>query len=234
MTTRLNSIPPVVAVEDYWGGIVASGASFSSSVVLGIVSGTSIRAEWSPETSLEEVVLKPILASDVASLGTKLFADIFSGSIQLTGAAIDIPISGSGLLEHYKIAGISATGAPVQSTFVNWGFTDSIQDVSLYDSVYGGTSKFGDARKVALRQTGLIYIRYSGTSVDAPVIGHYTQPSSGSDGYAESMVSGTAAVLINYGKVYGYASGSNIGGLTTDGAGVAAQYVLTHFERGNW
>jgi len=234
MTTRLNSIPPVVAVEDYWGGIVASGASFTSSVVLGIVSGTAIRAEWSPETSLEEVVLTPILASDVATLGTKLFADIYSGSIQLTGSAIDIPISGSGLLEHYRIAGVAATGAPVQSTFVNWGFANSIQDVSLYDSVYGGTSKFGDARKVALRQTGLIYIMYSGVGADAPAIGGYCQPSSGSDGYAELMASGTAAVLINYGKVYGYASGANIGGLDSNGDGVAAQYVLTHFERGNW
>jgi hypothetical protein len=221
MTTRLNSIPPVVAIEDYWGGIVASGASFSSSVVLGIVSGTNIRAEWSPETSIEEVVLTPISAAEVATEGLALF---------LGGA-----LSGTGLLEHFRIAGVSATGAPVQSTFVNWGFANSIQDVSLYDSVYGGTSKFGDARKVALRKTGLIYIRFSGsTAAQAPVVGHYVQPSSGTDGYAELCPSGSASVNINYGKVYGYASGSNIGGLTTTGTGVAAQFVLTHFERGNW
>ncbi len=226
MVVRLNSIPPVVAVEDFWGGIVDAGASFSSSVVLGIISGTQIRAEWSPEVSLEEVVLAPISASDVASLGTALLADM-GGS----GTAI----SGSGLLEHYRIAGVSATGAPVQATFVNWGFQDSIQNVTLYDSVYGGTSKFGDARKVALRHTGLIYIRFSGTGVGAiPVVGHYAQPSSGSDGFAEVTVSGTAAVNITYGKVYGYASGSNIGGLTTAGAGVPAQFVLVDFDRGSW
>ncbi len=236
MTTRLNSIPPVVAVEDYWGGIVAAGASFSSSIVLGIVSGTNIRAEWSPETSIEEVVLTPISAADVASLGLKLFLDITSGTLNLTGSqVVDQPISGSGLLEHYKIAGISATGAPVQSTFVNWGFANSIQDVSLYDSVYGGTSKFGDARKVALRQTGLIYILYSGAAGDdAPSMGHYAQPSSGTDGFAQLVASGAASVEINYGKIFGYASGSNIGGLTSNGSGVAAEYVLTYFTRGSW
>lgn len=221
MTVRLNSIPPVVAVEDYWGGIVASGASFTSSIVLGIVSGTAIRAEWSPETSLEEVVLTPISAAEVATEGLALF---------LGGA-----LSGTGLLEHYRIAGVSATAAPVQSTFVNWGFANSIQNVSLYDSVYGGTSKFGDARKVALRKNGLIYIMYSGTDGQAvPGIGHYAQPSSGSDGYAEACPSGSASVNITYGKIYGYASGSNIGGLTAGGAGVAAEYVLVDFERGSW
>jgi len=221
MTTRLNSIPVVVAIEDYWGGIVAAGASFPSSVVLGIVSGTNIRAEWSPETSIEEVVLSPVSAADVASLGLLLFTE---------GA-----LSGTGLLEHYRIAGVSATGAPVQSTFVNWGFANSIQDVSLYDSVYGGTSKFGDARKVALRQTGLIYILYSGAAGQAvPTSGFYAQPSSGTDGYAQACASGAASTEITYGKIYGYASGSNIGGLTSNGSGVAAEYVLTHFERGNW
>ncbi len=223
---RLNSIPPVVAVEDYWGGIVAAGADFSASVVLGIVSGTAIRAEWSAETSLEEVVLAPIDAANVAAVGIGIYADMGGSGTS---------ISGSGVLEHYKIAGVSATGAPVQSTFVNWGFANSIQDVSLYDSVYGGTSKFGDARKVALRQTGLLYIRFSGSTAAAqPVIGQYVSPSSGSDGFAEITVSGTAAVNITYGKVFGYASGSNIGGLTTAGAGVPAQFVLVHFERGNW
>lgn len=217
MTVRLNSIPEVVAVEDYWGGIVGQGASFSSSVVLGIVSGTNIRAEWSPETSFEEVVLKPISASKVGAVDMKLFSSARSGT---------------GVLENLKIAGVSATAAPVQDTFVNWGFANSIQNVSHYSGVYGGTNKFGDARKVALRHTGLIYILYSGTT--APVIGHYVSPSSGSDGYAETTPSGSASVQVTYGKVYGYASGSNIGGLTTNGAGVSAQYVLTHFDRGNW
>jgi len=218
MTVRLNSIPVVVAVEDYWGGIIASGASFPASVVLGIVSGTNIRAEWSPEESIEEVVLQPVSAIDVGSLGTALF---------LGGA-----LSGTGLLEHFKIAGVAATGAPVQSTFVNWGFANSIQNITHYDSEYGGTSKFGDARKVALRHTGLIYILYSGAS--APTIGHYASPSSGTNGFAEATASGSASVSITYGKVYGYASGSNIGGLTANGVGVAAQYVLTHFDRGSW
>jgi len=215
---RLNSIPTVVAVEDYWGGIIADSNQFPASTVLGMVSGTQIRAEWSPETSYEEVVLKPIQAADVASLGTALF---------LGGA-----LSGTGLLEHYKIAGVAATGAPIQDLFVNWGFANSIMNISHYSSVYGGTSKFGDARKVALRHTGLIYILYSGAS--APPIGHYTAPSSGSSGFAQALASGSASVSINYGKTYGYASGSNIGGLTTDGAGVAGQFVLTHFDRGNW
>jgi len=225
MVVRLNSIPVVVAVEDYWGGIIASGASFPASTVLGIVSGTNIRAEWSPETSIEEVVLSPILASDVASLGHKLYADVVG-----TGSAG--VMSGSGLLEHYKIAGVASTAAPIQDTFINWGFANSIQNITHYDSVYGGTSKFGDARKVSLRHTGLIYILFSGAS--APVIGQYTAPSSGTSGFAQVLASGSAAVSITYGKTYGYASGSNIGGLTTAGAGVAAQYVLTHFDRGNW
>jgi len=220
---RLNSIPPVVAVEDYWGGIVASGASFDASIVLGISSGTNIRAEWSAETSIEEVVLTPILASDVASLGVNRFAAL--------GAA-GTPVSGSGLLEHYRIAGVAATAAPIQDTFVNWGFSDSIQNVTHYESVYGGTNKFGDARKVALRRNGLLYIRFSGAS--APASGYYAQPSSGSDGFAEATPSGSAAVNITYGKVHGYASGSNIGGLTTAGAGVAAQFVLVDFQRGSW
>ncbi len=231
---RLNAIPPVVAILDYWGGIVASGASFDASVVLGIQSGTNIRAEWSPETSREEVVLTPILATDVASLGTKLYADIFSGSIASGTVAIDIPISGSGLLEHYRIAGVAATAAPVQDTFVNWGFAGSIENVTDYSSTYGGTNKFGDARKVALRNRGLLYIRFSGAVVTEPPSGHYVRPSSGSDGFAEICPSGSASVLINYGKIFGYASGSNIGGLTTAGAGVAAQYVLVDFARGNW
>lgn len=218
MTVRLNSIPTVVAVEDYWGGIIADGQQFPASVVLGIVSGTQIRAEWSPETSSEEVVLAPISAADVASLGTELF---------LGGA-----LSGTGLLEHYKIAGISATGAPIQELFVNWGFANSIQNVTQYSSTYGGTDKFGDARKVSLRHTGLIYILFSGA--EAPPIGHYTAPSSGSNGFAEVLASGAASISINYGKTYGYASGSNIGGLTVGGAGIAGQFVLTHFDRGNW
>lgn len=218
MTVRLNSIPTVVAVEDYWGGIIDTGSQFPASTVLGIVSGTAIRAEWSPEESFEEVVLRPISAAKVASVGTALF---------LGGA-----LSGSGVLEDYKIAGISATGAPIQELFVNWGFANSIQNITTYSSVYGGTSKFGDARKVALRHTGLIYILYSGAS--APPIGQYTTASSGTDGFAEALASGAASVSINYGKTYGYASGANIGGLTTAGAGVAAQFVLTHFDRGNW
>lgn len=222
---RLNSIPVVVAIEDYWGGIVASGASFNAHVVLSIVSGTNIRAEWSPETSIEEVVLTPILASDVASLGHRKFA--------VMGAS-GTHVSGSGLLEHYKVAGVAATAAPIQDTFVNWGFDGTIQNVTHYQSVYGGTNKFGDARKVALRHTGLIYISYSGAVVDAPIIGQYVQPSSGSNGFAEICPSGSAAIHINYGKVFGYASGSNIGGLTTAGAGVPAQYVLVDFERGTW
>ena len=218
MTVRLNSIPTVVAVEDYWGGIIADSQQFPASTVLGIVSGTNIRAEWSPEESSEEVVLSPISAAEVASEGIALF---------LGGA-----LSGTGLLEHYKIAGVAATGAPIQDLFVNWGFANSIQNITHYSSVYGGTSKFGDARKVALRHTGLIYILFSGAS--APVIGHYTSPSSGTNGFAEALASGAASVSINYGKTYGYASGSNIGGLTTNGVGVAAQFVLTHFDRGNW
>lgn len=215
---RLNSIPTVVAVDDFWGGIIASGSQFPSSVVLSIVSGTNIRAEWSPEESFEEVTLQPVSAADVASLGTALF---------LGGA-----LSGTGLLEHYRIAGVAGTGAPIQELFVNWGFANSIMNISTYSSVYGGTNKFGDARKVALRHTGLIYILFSGA--EAPAIGHYTAPSSGTNGFAEVLASGSASVSINYGKTYGYASGSNIGGLTTDGAGVAAQYVLTHFDRGSW
>ena len=223
MVVRLNSIPTVVAVEDYWGGIIAAGSTFPASTVVGIVSGTNIRAEWSPAESIEEVVLAPISAAEVVDEGIDLF-----GLTPNTGVAL----SGSGLLEHYKIAGVAATGAPIQDLFINWGFANSIQNITQYSSTYGGTDKFGDARKVALRHTGLIYILFSGAL--APVIGHYTTASSGSDGFAQVLASGSASVSINYGKTYGYASGANIGGLTVDGAGIAGQFVLTHFDRGNW
>jgi len=223
MTTRLNSIPPVVAIEDYWGGIVASGASFPSSVVLGITDRQDILAEWTPEEFADEIIIDTIKALDVATNGLGLFADL---------GAEGTPVSGSGNLENYKIVGVSATAAPVQDTFVNWGFTGSIQDVSHYQSTYGGQDHFGDARKVALRHTGLLWILFSGAT--APLFGLYTSPSSGTDGYAEATASGSAAVQITYGKTLGYASGSNIGGLTANGAGVAAQYVLVDFERGNW
>jgi len=225
MVTRLNSIPPVVAIEDYWGGIVASGAVFDSHLVLGITAQQDIVGEWTSETYYDDVILDTIKFADVQSLGVNLF-DVTQGS----GSAI----LGSGNLEHYKIAGVSATAAPVNTVYNQWGFVGTIQNVTWYASTYGGVDHFGDARRVALRNKGLLWIKYSGAAVDAPSVGLYAEPSDGADGFAQISPSGSAAININYGKIFGYASGSNIGGLTAGGAGVAAQYVMVDFARGTW
>lgn len=223
MVIRLNSIPPVVAVHENWDAHVASGVSIPSHTVVGITAFQSGSAFWSPETNETDVIVRNILAADVASEGTNLFADM-GGS----GTAI----SGSGNLEHFSIAGIAFNDAPIQAQYNTWGFVGVTPDVTHFASTYGGTDKFGDPRKLALRQSGLIWIKFSGTS--APIAGEYVLPSSGTDGFAELCTSGTAAININYGKVYGYVSGTNLGGVDSTGAGVGGHFVLVDFSRGNW
>lgn len=219
---RLHSIPTVVAVYREWGAEIASGASLLSHTVLGITASAVETGEWDAEQYSRFVKVDSILAADVVSEGINLFAATVTTTV----------MSGSGNLEHFSVAGVALNNAPIQENYVTWGFENSTQDISNYSTEYDGTNYFGDTRRIALRNEGLIWLRFSGSS--AAVVGHYVSPSSGSDGYAELAVSGTAAVNMTYGKVYGYASGSNIGGFSSGGAVQAAQFVLVHFDRGNW
>jgi len=224
---RLNSIPTVLSVEKDWGAHVKTGSSWESLVVVGIDSGQSQIAEWTGEEFIDQIIVDVISSVDVDA------GQDANGTLNLFEAVTDAAImSGSGVLEHYSVAGVTFSAAPIQDQYTTWGFNGQTQEVTHYGSTYGGTDKFGDPRKVALRQLGLLWLRFSGAA--APVIGHYVQPSAGLDGYAEVAPSGTASVGLNYGKVYGYASGSNLGGVTSSGTVTGAQFVLVDFSRGNW
>lgn len=224
MTTKLNTIPNVVEKDVFeWGVRVATGSSLSSHTVLGMTGKDNFNGEYSPETVYKDVIADSIKASDVQSNGVNLYADL--------GAA-DTPLSGSGNLELYRIVGVANHNAPLQEEYVTWGFNNSTQNVGYYSGTVDNTTYFGDARRVAIRSRGLLWIKFSGSS--APTVGQYVQPSSGSDGYAEVCPSGSAPVNITYGKIWGYASGSNIGGFDSNGDEVSAQFVLVDFERGSW
>jgi len=207
---RLNTIPGVLSVEKDWGAHVKVGSSWESHVVLGIDAGQSQNAEWTGETFIDQIIVDVIDATDVdarqdASNTLNLFHETTDAGI----------MSGSGVLEHYAVAGVTLNAAPIQDQYITWGFNDQTQEVTHYASTVGGVDKFGDPRKVALRQLGLLWLKFSGST--APTIGHYVQPSAGISGHAEVAPSGTASVGLNYGKVYGYASGSNLGGVTSSG-----------------
>lgn len=220
MVVRLNSIPPVVSVEKDWGAHVNVGSSWVSHTVVGISAGQAQVAEWTSSEYTDQVIVDVVSSAQVAALtdGLALFQQ----------ASDALPLSGTGVLELLRVAGVTLSAAPIQSQYTTWGFPgNETQDISDYSSTRGGVDYFGDARKVALRQNGLIWLRFSGAA--APEYGQYVQPSSGQDGYAEVCPSGSAATNLTYGKVYGYASGSNLGGVST-----AAQFVLVDFSRGSW
>jgi len=224
---RLNSIPTVLSVEKDWGAHVKVGSSWESHVVVGIDAGQSQVAEWTGEEFTDQIIVDVISATDVdARQDAQGVLNLFE---ETTDAGV---MSGSGVLEHYSVAGVTLNAAPIQDQYVTWGHAGQTQEVTHYGSTYGGTDKFGDPRKVALRQLGLLWLKFSGST--APTIGHYVQPSDGIDGQAEVCPSGSASVAMTYGKVYGYASGSNLGGVTSSGTVTGAQFVLVDFSRGNW